>query len=130
MNSCCLSPKKTAPCPVNGKLYKQVKRKTILHQVTRPWTRELPEQAYYYCDDPQCEVVYFAEDNLQITSSEMRLDERARNTTICFCFDVTNNDLENNKQQCEAFIKTQTRLSACNCEIKNPSGKCCLKDFQ
>ena len=118
-----------APCPVNGKFYKQVKRKTILHQVARPWDRKLPEQTYYYCDDPRCEVVYFAKNNYLITSGDMRLDTISRNNTICFCFAVTKNDLNNNKVLCKSFVEQQTRQSACDCEIRNPSGKCCLKDF-
>ncbi|MEJ2141505.1 MAG: hypothetical protein P8Y24_03970 [Gammaproteobacteria bacterium] len=120
---------KTAPCPVNGKYYKQVKRKTILHQVTRPWARQLPEQAYYYCDDPQCDVVYFSEDASLINSNDMRTEKTVRSNTICFCFDISKDNLKDNKATCRDFVTEQTRQSACDCEIRNPSGKCCLKEF-
>ena len=131
MNTCCAaSASKTAPCPVNGKLYKQVKRKTIFHQVAKPWSHSLPEQAYYYCDDPKCDVVYFGEDKSLITTDEMRLDTDTRNNTLCFCFNVSIDDLKNNKELCKSFVTDQTRQSTCDCEIRNPSGKCCLKDFK
>jgi hypothetical protein len=27
------------------------------------------------------------------------------------------------------FVVEQTKLKHCACEVQNPSGKCCLKDF-
>lgn len=130
MNNCCSNHKsKTAPCPVNGKYYKQVKRKTILHHVTRPWSRKLPEQAYYYCSDPDCDVIYFGKDNSMLTSSDMRLSDIKRSNTICFCFDISKEDLKKEKELTKTFVVEQTRHSTCDCEIRNPSGKCCLKNF-
>jgi hypothetical protein len=129
-NCCTIAENKTAACPINGKRYKQVKLKTIMHQVTHPWKRKLAEQAYYYCTDPECEVVYFGADESLITSREMRLSEELRNNTICFCFDVSKDDLHIHKDECKAFVIEQTKQSNCDCEIRNPSGKCCLKDFK
>ena len=136
MSQCCTTKNnkpcapKDAVCPANGKRYKQVKLTTILHHVTHPWKRTFAEQAYYYCSDPECEVVYFGEDMSTIVSDEMRIDQQTRKNTICYCFDVSNKDLNENKEICKAFIIAQTKHSTCDCEIRNPSGKCCLKDFK
>lgn len=129
MSSCSTYSSKNAPCPVNGRIYKQVNRKTVLHQLSCPWDKTIKEQTYYYCDDPECDVVYFGEDNTIFTCSDMRLDEQSRNTTICYCFDVSVKDLASNKEQCKTFVVEQTKQSTCDCEIRNPSGRCCLKNF-
>lgn len=136
MSECCTvkdnksSAPKDAVCPANGKRYKQVKLKTILHHVTHPWCRTFSQQAYYYCDDPECEVVYFGEDRSTINSDDMRIDSQTRKNTICYCFDVSSDDLADNREKCKAFVVEQTKHSTCDCEIRNPSGKCCLKDFK
>lgn len=131
MNACnTTTPQRMAACPVNGIFYKQVTIRTILHNIKQPWTRNLPEQAYYYCDDPCCDVVYFGEDKQIITSDEMRLDNTTRENTVCFCFDVSKDNLKSDKKACKAFVTQQTRQSACDCVIRNPSGRCCLKEFK
>ena len=51
-------PRKFA-CPKNNKDYIAVSHKTIIHQLKTPWKKELTEEQYYFCDDPECDVVYF-----------------------------------------------------------------------
>ena len=130
MTSCCnSSDTKHALCPANGKRYKQVKRKTILHQISRPWDKALPDQNYYYCSDPECDVIYFGENKQIITSDEMRDSSQLNRNNICHCFDISKQDLQQHENLCKAFVIEQTRNGVCDCEIRNPSGKCCLKDF-
>ena len=62
----------THRCPVNGKVYKGVSEKTILHHINEPWQWEDKQQNYYFCDDPECDVVYFGQDNSVIKKSELR----------------------------------------------------------
>lgn len=133
MTSCCTdtgSPK-TAPCPTNEQSCNQVKRKTILHHIVKPWLHDLPEQTYYYCDDPECDVIYFSEDNKLIRINQLRKDSNPalNNKKICYCFDVTQKDLNENLKLCKTFVVEQTKGGTCDCEIRNPSGKCCLKNF-
>ncbi|WP_455218021.1 putative iron-sulfur cluster-binding metallochaperone [Kaarinaea lacus] len=135
MSNCINTSANTAFCPVNGQSYRGVSLKTILHQVKKPWSQRLPEQAYYFCDDPHCDVVYFGENNLTLLRSDIRIDvgqkSQATDKTICYCFDVTASDLASCKarEKSRAFVINQTRDATCDCEIRNPSGKCCLKDF-
>ncbi|WP_455199423.1 putative iron-sulfur cluster-binding metallochaperone [Kaarinaea lacus] len=135
MSNCATTPTNTAICPVNGRSYRGVSLKTILHQLKKPWSHRLPEQAYYFCDDPHCDVVYFGENNLTLHRGDLRIEvgqkSQATNKTICYCFDVTTSDLASSKarEESRAFVIDQTRNATCDCEIKNPSGKCCLKDF-
>ncbi len=138
MNHCCTQkePAKHYPkshdCPVNGKTYNSVKRKTLLHHVSTPWIHSLAQQAYYFCTDPQCDVVYFGQDNSVIHKEELRTTvwqkSRAIDATICYCFGVTKYHALHDKS-IKSFITEQTKKSLCSCETSNPSGRCCLKDF-
>lgn len=136
MSDCCSSsplekPKKYL-CPINGKEYKTVSIKTIQHQIKQPWHWQAKEQAYFFCDDPGCDVVYFGEDQSLIKKSALRsrvgIKEGKADSMICYCFDVRNKDYLNNKS-IKAYVTEQTKNKTCDCEFRNPSGKCCLKDF-
>ncbi len=131
--------KTTAPrkaiCPINGLSYSRVKPKTILHQVKKPWQLNLLDQNYFFCDDPNCDVVYFGEDNSTLIRDDLRITvgqkSQEQGKTICYCFDVQFSDLDSDKalEKTKAFIVEQTKISTCDCELRNPSGKCCLKNF-
>ena len=124
-----------ANCPQNGMPYSQVKINTILHQIRKPWQLKLPNQHYYFCDDPDCDVVYFGEDNSTFIRSDLRTSVGQKsnegNKTICYCFDVSSSDLESDAalKTSRAFVIEQTKNASCDCETRNPSGKCCLKNF-
>lgn len=129
-----VAPRK-ATCPANGRNYSSVDIKTILHQAKKPWQLELPDQGYYFCDDPECDVVYFGEDQRTLVRNDLRIvvgqKSRGQDKTLCYCFDVQSSDLTSDAtlQQSKSFVIEQTRQSACDCGIRNPSGRCCLKDF-
>lgn len=124
-----------ATCPLNGQAYSQVNLRTVLHHVVKPWQRELSSQAYYFCDDPDCEVVYFGDDQQLIRQDALRLTVGQKSLSpdrhICYCFDIRLSDLlsENSTVRLKSFVTEKTRSSTCDCEIRNPSGRCCLKDF-
>jgi len=122
-----------AVCPVNGKIYKQVELKTIVHHVIKSWKRRFVDQGYYFCTDPDCEVVYFGEDQSVIRRDEVRgkIGQKSKdiNRTVCYCFDVSMKDINNEPEACRDFVLTQTKSLTCDCKIQNPSGKCCLADF-
>jgi hypothetical protein len=138
MDDCCANNVNSAnypkshTCPENGKSYHYVKRKTVLHHIVHPWRRSLPEQGYYFCSDPNCDIVYFGQDNTMIHADSVRTTVWQKSGGVenpfCYCFGVTK------KQACadkniKAFIIAQTKNFICSCETSNPSGRCCLKDF-
>ena len=120
------------PCPENNKEYGEVPFKTILHHLNMPWSLTLKEQAYYFCSDPDCDVVYFGEDNSIIYKNQLRtkvgIKETSDDALICYCFDVSRAAAQVN-EKAKAFVVEQTKKSLCSCATYNPSGKCCLKDF-
>ena len=123
---------KTHRCPVNGKVYKAISLKTVLHQIAEPWCWDGLQDTYFFCDDPDCEVVYFAQDDSVIKKSDLRMPEGAKEGSkgalLCYCFGVSFHDAVENPE-IRQFVIEQTKKGICACEIRNPSGKCCLKDF-
>ena len=138
MSDCCSSQQdmkhssKRHVCPVNGIQYLEVTYQTVLHHVKAHWELALKKQRYYFCDDPDCEVIYFGFDNTCITKPMLRtkvgIKETVDDGLICYCFGVTKAEAKSNKQA-KAFVIEQTKNARCSCETKNPSGRCCLKDF-
>lgn len=80
-------------CPVNQQQYIEVAKKTILQHIKAPWKNKLDEQKYYFCDDPDCDVVYFGINGSIINKSELRTvvgkKEKSDNELICYCFGVS-----------------------------------------
>lgn len=136
MSDCCSSKHsidkspKRHHCPVNGEEYQSISATTILHHITKPWQWQALDQSYYYCDDPECKVAYFGEDNSVINTSDLRnsidIKQKFKNPTICYCFGVT---LDTANPEIKEFIIRKTKEKQCACEVRNPSGRCCLKDF-
>ncbi|MDH5328127.1 MAG: hypothetical protein OEZ68_18700 [Gammaproteobacteria bacterium] len=137
MSNCCnIDPtprhSKKHRCPVNNKKYAPVDRQTMLHHLKSAWYRLLKVQQYYFCDSPDCDVVYFGEDDKVITVAELRhpigQKQTGNDKKICYCFGITLSDIKNNPLL-KQFVIKQTKERNCSCETKNPSGRCCLKDF-
>lgn len=119
-------------CPVNGKVYPGVSVATIEHHIKSPWLWQHKSQDYYFCDDPECDVVYFGEDDSVINKQSLRtrvgVKENASSAQVCYCYGVSLQDANTNPNA-KAFIIQKTKDHSCACEIRNPSGRCCLKDF-
>ena len=134
MSHCCSSsePEKGHPakrrCPLNGIEYSEVSVRTMLHHIMQPWTRTLSATRYYYCEDPDCEVAYFGDDNSVVLRSQLRSAHGREQDLLCHCFGISRADFERDSSTRE-FVIAQTRNGTCSCETCNPSGRCCLKDF-
>ncbi len=138
MSDCCSTSSVSKPspgkyrCPVNGQNYNQVPLKTVVHHIKEPWHWKSKTQTYYFCDDPECNVVYFGDDNSIITCDHLRtsvgVKDKTDGATICYCFGVSLKDATQDIYIRE-YVTRQTKDRMCHCEISNPSSKCCLKDF-
>ncbi|MCU7940857.1 MAG: hypothetical protein KZQ74_00920 [gamma proteobacterium symbiont of Bathyaustriella thionipta] len=106
--------------------------RTILHHIKQPWSWQKKHQAYFFCDDPQCEVVYFGQDDSIIKTTALRtpvgLKEKKKDSLLCYCFGISFSDAQQNPE-IKQFVFEQTKRNVCACETHNPSGRCCLKDF-
>jgi hypothetical protein len=144
MSDCCsVHPKPgTAPmvmaCPENGARAKQVETLTV-RSLVRHLPSGMPATQYYFCGAPDCDVVYFAWDAqapiFRRGDLLVSVGAKAKSDPIqvCYCFGFTRKDIE--KEIADTGLSTvaeriseDVKRGNCACEIKNPSGKCCLGD--
>jgi len=99
-------------------------------------TQVSPTASYLFCPSPECDVVYFSTDRV-FRKPEVKvrvgLKEKARPLPLCYCFDYTREDLQRDLKEygrtdIPEKIKAEISAGYCSCEVKNPSGKCCLGD--
>lgn len=128
----------TAQCPADGRSCRRVELRTVLHQLKRPHVNRPTTQGYYFCDNQECDVVYFGQDGSVITRHDVRSEigqkSRSSDRVICYCFGINEGEILGEiGHECSSspkeFVIEQTRLHNCACDVRNPSGRCCLKDF-
>ena len=138
MTDCCTTtvskaanPKKRR-CPSNGLEGTEVSAKTISHHLKLAWKWQEKGVRYFFCTDPDCDVVYFGDDDSIITKAQLRtkvgIKEASKDTPACYCFGVSKADAINDPS-IRDYVKAQTKNAQCACDIRNPSGRCCLIDF-
>jgi hypothetical protein len=126
------------PCPINGTRSRQVDMLTV-KSLVRALPLAMPNTQYYFCDSSDCDVVYFG---LEVEAPVFRREdlvvrvgakETADPIPVCYCFGFTRKDIENEiaktgRSTVADRIKTDVNAGNCACEVRNPSGKCCLGD--
>jgi hypothetical protein len=97
----------------------------------------MPTTQYYFCEARECDVVYFALDPQAPVFRRADLlvrvgsKEEADPIPVCYCFGFSRKDIENEivstgHSTVAERISEEVRQGNCACEVKNPSGKCCL----
>ncbi len=135
--SCCSTdtPTQSVACPACGQQGDAVTTTTLLHQLRRPWQQEVGDADYYFCSRRDCDVVYFSAQGAAFNTGQLRQAVGQKSTaaerTLCYCFDIRFNDIEERgaEQRLRDFVIAKTRDKLCRCEERNPSGRCCLRDF-
>jgi hypothetical protein len=126
-------------CPKNGARSKRVDLLTVKGLV-RKLPLGMPRSQYYFCDSPDCEVVYFPLDaegpvfRKEDLLVRVGAKEKAGLIPICYCFGFTRQDIrdeirETGKSTVAERIAAEIKAGNCACEFKNPSGKCCLGEI-
>jgi len=139
MDACCSplgchssSHSKKHRCPANGQEYSEVSVRTIAHHIKTSWAWTPTASCYFFCEAPDCDIVYLGDDGSTIVTSQLRtrigVKENNEDSQLCYCFGVCNSDFQHNPN-IKDFVIKQTKAGLCSCETSNPSGRCCLKDF-
>jgi hypothetical protein len=119
-------------CPGHGGECREVPFRTVLHHLRTPWRVGLVSQRYYFCDARDCQVVYFGEDGIRFEQEALRervgQKGQAGEAMLCYCFDIRYGEAAEDVTL-KAYVVEQTRAGLCSCDSRNPSGRCCLKDF-
>jgi len=139
-------------CPKCGKKGKTVKPVTLRALLKDEYAAEIAVEdesncesgckpskrntGWRFCDSPECAVVYFGEQNgVTFTKDQLRVSvgvkEKAGERPLCYCFGhsvATITEELRTKGQSEALedIRRKMKDPGCSCEVKNPSGSCCL----
>jgi hypothetical protein len=126
-NNACISCKKIS---------QKIQYKTILMMLKYQQIKTAKIDEYFYCTNPNCDVVYFSNQyRLVFYKEDIRIRIGIKETeepkTVCYCFDITKKQITDElkltgKSSITNFITEKIQNKLCACNIKNPSGKCCL----
>lgn len=112
-----------------------VEKQTILHHLKHEQLGRVNGEAYRFCPDSDCEVVYYGDGGTRFTIDDLRELVTTKTTgdtrPICYCFGFTEGDA---RQEIElaghstipTTISLLIKAHMCACEIRNPAGVCCL----
>ncbi len=141
MSDCCsLGDSSKAPaaiaCPVNGARSKQVDMLTV-KSLVRQLPLGMPKTQYYFCEAPGCDAVYFPLDAQAplFRHGDLIVRVGSKKTAdpipVCYCFGFTRKNIqdeiaETGHSAIGERITAEVKAGNCACEVKNPSGKCCL----
>ena len=149
MGDCCTPPKDVSTlttgkhpskmvCTACGEMARSVEWSTLLHQLKHPLPMNFLEGFFYFCTQVECDVVYFGIDDTIYQQNHLRQEvgQKSKDPSrlLCYCFGISEADVrkeldETGKSPARDFVTEQIKMKRCACDIRNPSGKCCLKDF-
>ena len=125
----------TGRCPVSGGVGRTVKWTTVAALVTGPIPRR---QEFRLCLDADCSVVYFGGDGLELHVADVRTVPGFKSGSdglMCSCFRHSRGTFEREVQTLGYSptlddIRAQVEEGNCACEVRSPSGRCCLGEIQ
>ena len=123
-NCCCSDSKKQIikNCPVCGNKSEEVSKKTVESLLKDEKKGKISNEKYYFCSSCNCDVVYF-NDSDKFYKSDLKINIEDK---ICFCFDISKDEIEKvGKEKTLKKIRENMKEKGCDCETRNPSGKCC-----
>jgi len=137
-DDCCTpQPKGKALCPLCHQEAKGVLSKTLEALLTADTKEKLSSlDGFSYCKTSTCRAIYFRGDEV-LTQDDLSvsvgLKDGAEPANMCYCFGWTKQRikedlLKNGKSSAIKDIKHNMDTIGCSCEVKNPSGKCCMGD--
>ncbi len=89
---------------------------------------------FRFCQTPTCSVVYYSGNHSRIERDEVRVavhqKDEASDVPLCYCFGVSKARLVREREAVVAFVNAEVKAGRCACDVKNPSGRCCLGDLR
>lgn len=126
-------------CPRCGVVGHEVARETVgaMASLEVP-AAVLAHPAFRFCETPTCEVVYYADDAV-VPRALVRVKVHAKDSgldvPLCYCFGHTRRSIAKEiattgNSSASQVITREIKAGHCACEVKNPSGRCCLGDVR
>ncbi len=143
MDCCCSGVQTTKETPQNacrecGEIGRAVARQTVVHHVKSEKLSSVGVEEYKFCSSAKCAVVYYAASSQVFTVDDVREFVTSKTSgdarPLCYCFGFTEGFARREiaqtgessvSKQVSRFIKEKL----CSCEIRNPSGVCCLGEI-
>ena len=123
------------PCPKCRVVGRVVTDATIEAILKAGLAKSLLAVERRFCRTPGCEVLYYGADGRHVGKTAARgrvgLKESADPVPLCYCFGFSRADVSrevalSGASTIPAQITARVRAALCECEVKNPSGVCCL----
>lgn len=129
------APVAASACPESGAGGTPVARQTVAALVRG---RVPPRQDFWLCRDPSCPVIYFGSEAAIYEVEDLVSApgyKEGSDGLLCYCFLVRERDIAREIEETGASyalerITEEVKAGNCACEVRNPSGKCCLSDVQ
>ena len=132
-----LDPDEPLICACGGK-GKPVSRRTVLLMIKSELLESALPGTYRFCEVRDCQVVYFEEQRTRVfTVDDLRITVGVKVSSdpipLCYCFGFDESHLREEISQTGTTtvperISRLIREGLCACDVRNPSGKCCLGD--
>ena len=124
-----------ARCPASGFTGKPVDWLTVAALAKG---RVQPQQEFRLCRDTECEVVYYGSAGAVLTAGDLNVQpgfKPGSDGLVCYCFlyrraDIARQLGETGETDIFQSIQDEVQAGNCACEVRNPSGKCCLGEVQ
>jgi hypothetical protein len=123
-------------CANCGGQSKPVSRRTVLAMIKPEFLEDALNGTYIFCQYRECQVVYFEEHGTRVfTVGDLRIIVGVKATTdpipICYCFGFDESHLREEISHTGSTtvperISRLVREGLCACDVRNPSGNCCL----
>ena len=117
-------------CPQCRQKGHKVENDTMIHHVKD--ISKMGDGGYSYCSNPQCDVVYFRNEETFTTrmiNKEIGFKYSAsEQATVCFCYNYPKSELYDDTLIDKINIRIDNYGN--RCDIRNPNGKCCIKEIK
>ncbi|PHR71083.1 MAG: hypothetical protein COA66_10200 [Arcobacter sp.] len=126
-------------CPSCNQKAKTVPVSAVSHFVNDDVKKHISSlDGFHFCNTPTCDVIYFKKGQI-LKQSDVKfsigIKENSKPATVCFCFNWSKERIEDQIRDSGTTtaleeIKEKVKNKACNCEVQNPKGKCCMGDVK
>lgn len=126
--SCCSIRSRTLPCHHCGARGKPVSSLTLESLLVPKALTRLKAEAYYFCGQAQCPVVYFdKKTGFKIHELKVPVFQKTKSLDcpVCYCLGITRGEMIA-EPELVSKVKKLTRSGKCECAKNNPQGSCCL----
>lgn len=123
-------------CHRCGEKGSPVHRRTMESLLKPAALPRLANAPYFFDRTPECDIVYFSNQARSYFRKEelkvrVGLKETEPPVTLCYCFGHTVESarkeiVATGRSTVAARITAGVKASRCSCDVKNPSGRCCL----